>query len=134
MKFNIKHGVGNSYLHQQDFDTRDLNFQRDLEQYCYRTGRFAKDIFAFEIFEQVSKNQKNYFECEIVLPVQLVIHFGSDYEVTEFRGDCSLTFDYCLKAADPGYFQRNFSEIEETIANEIIGRYQKFGILDSMEV
>lgn len=134
MKFTVQHGIGGLYLHEENFDTQDPSSQSYLEQYCYRTGRFAKDIFAFTIFEQVYKNQKNYFECEIVLPVQLIIRFGSDYTPTEFRGDCSLTFDYYLKAADPGYFQRNFSEIEETIANEIIGRYQKFGILDSMEV
>lgn len=132
MEFYIQHIINGSSLESWLINTKDSDFCRNISGYCYHTGSEAKDTLTFEIAKRVRENQKDYFEIEVSVEIELKIFFGFNKWPGEFSGSCSAKFNYILKPTDPGLYEKNFKNVHHEIGDCILGKYQEF--LDILDI
>lgn len=130
MKFLVHHDVDGTHSQEGIFNTRDNDFASDFGAFCNRTGRTVKDVLTFKIAQKTALTGKNFNEIAVSVEIHLCISFGNLHDVENFCGTCNTKVDYTLAPADPGEYAVRFSNLDRTIANLIIARYQNSALLD----
>lgn len=130
MRFLAQHDVDGEHYQEQLFDTTSVTFIHDFGTFCNRTGRTAKDVLTFKIAQETAKTRKKFNEVTVSAEIHLCVFFGNLYDVENFFGHCNAKVVYKMEPADPGLYMKEFANLDITIANLIIAKYQNLSLLD----
>lgn len=130
MRFLARHDVDGIHLQERLFDTHDGAFVRDLGGFCVGTGKKVKDVLAFKIAQEAAQTGKKFNEIAVSIEIHLCVCFGDLYDRENFFGNCNAKFIHEIEPADPGLYMKNFSDLDSTIANLVLARYQNLDLFD----
>lgn len=130
MDLLVHHAVEGGQIQEQLFDTTSKTFVRDFRGFCTGTGRAVKDALTFRIAQDATQTGRNFNEIAVSVEVRLRVIFGNLYNDEDFSGTCNATINFTLNPTDPGLYMAEFSNLDRTIANVVIGKYQDLNLLN----
>lgn len=130
MRFLAQHDIDGTRLQERLFDTKSVTFIRDFGNFCAETGREVKDAITFKLAQETAQTGKDFNEIAVSVEIHLCVCFGDLYDVENFFGYCNAKVVYKVEPADPGLYMKKFANLDITIANLIIAKYQNLSLLD----